>query len=143
MKQRSQLSYRDYGTGHPWYYFLGGAVLSPKLIKAMTKISGYKGYLRDEIADADSKAEPARSTALRTLRSKAVQDLRADLSGYRRSALRLHLYRKDIPVSADALSSSDVHTAISLKHNHLVNDFAHLITIDDLLNRQGDLFGKG
>ena len=143
MKQRSQLSYRDYGTGHPWYYFLGGSVLRPKVIKAMTKASGYKGYLRDEIADADSKAEPARSMALRTLRSKAVQDLRSDLSGYRRSGLRLHRYRGDKPVSVDALSSSDVHTAISLKHNHLVNDFAHLITIDDLLNRQGDLFGKG
>jgi leucine dehydrogenase len=34
-----------------------------------------------------------------------------------------------------------VHVAISLKHNHLVNDFAHLVWLDELITRQGDLFG--
>ena len=31
---------------------------------------------------------------------------------------------------------SDIHTNMSLKHNHLYDDFAHLVYIDDLLSQQ-------
>lgn len=140
---RKPLSYRDYNTGHPWYYHLGGPVLSLKAIREAARYSRYKGYRKDDIAKADKKPEPQRSHALRTIRAQVVEELKRDIAGYRKRALALHRHRKNAeahPLCAKA-SCADVHTNISLKHNHLVNDFAHLIWLDDLLNRQGDLFG--
>lgn len=142
MKQLSSRSYRNYNTGHPWYYHLGGPVLTPKQILGNTRYSGYQGYRKDEIKVIDDIVEPERSNRLRKIKVELVVNLKADLSRYRQCALELHRYRvrkgdfTDAPPTCD-----DIHTNISLKHNHLVNGFAHLITIDDLLSQQRDLFG--
>lgn len=143
MQHHPALSYINYSTGHPWFYYLGGPILKPKAQRRSKspRASGYKGYLRDEIAKADQKTEPARSNALRAIRARAVAELRSDLSGYRKCALELRRYRKGNRTPSDPRGCDSIHTAISLKHNHLVNDFAHLIWLDDLLNQQGDLFG--
>lgn len=141
MQQHYQTTHCGYGAGHPWYYLLGGAVLSPKQIKEKVRRSGYQGYLGDYITTADRKPEPQRSQALRSLRARAVEKLARDLSGYRCRALELHRYRAANPLSERPTCCADIHTNISLKHNHLVNDFAHLITIDALLGVQRDLFG--
>lgn len=141
MRQRSSLTFNDYSTGHPWYYYLGGPILKPKAIKEATRISGYRGYLRDEIAKADQKSEPTRSNALRTIQARVLSELRRDLAGYRMCALELHRYRKANRMPRDPRGCDPIHTNISLKHNHLVNDFAHLIWLDELLSKQGDLFG--
>ena len=71
-----------------------------------------------------------------------MEELKRDISGYRRRALELHRYRAANPLLERPTCCADIHTNISLKHNHLVNDFAHLITIDVLLKVQGDLFGS-
>lgn len=142
MTQHSQTTHCGYGAGHPWYYLLGGAVLSPKQIKEKVRQSGYQGYLGGDIAAADRKREPQRSQALRSLRARAMEELKRDISGYRRRALDLHSYRASNPLLERPTCCADIHTNISLKHNHLVNDFAHLITIDALLSVQGDLFGS-
>jgi hypothetical protein len=55
---REYITYHSYGYGHPWYYLLGGPVLSPRTILEGAKASDYRGYNRDEIAMADTKAEP-------------------------------------------------------------------------------------
>ncbi|MCY0149344.1 hypothetical protein OEG84_16915 [Hoeflea sp. G2-23] len=141
MQQHSQTTHCGYGAGHPWYYLLDGAVLTPKQIKEKVRRSGYKGYLGEEIAAADRKPEPQRSQTLRSLRARAVDELKRDISGYRRRALDLHRYRTANPLPERPTCCADIHTNISLKHNHLVNDFAHLITIDALLSVQADLFG--
>lgn len=141
MTQHFDTTHCGYSTGHPWYYLLGGAVLSPKQIKEKVKRSGYGGYLTDYIAAADRKPEPQRSQALRRLRARAVDELKRDMSGYRRRALDLHRYRAANSLPERPTCCADIHTNISLKHNHLVNDFAHLITIDALLSVQTDLFG--
>ena len=137
MEQAILTTSRAYGAGHPWYYLLGGAVLTPKQIKANVIRSGYKGYLGEKIA-----AEPQRSQALKQFRARAMEELKRDISGYRRRALELHRYRAANPLLERPTCCADIHTNISLKHNHLVNDFAHLITIDVLLKVQGDLFGS-
>ncbi|MEP3198208.1 MAG: hypothetical protein ABJO57_10085 [Lentilitoribacter sp.] len=130
-----------YNAGHPWYYFLGGTILKPKQILENTRESGYKGYLRDDIAAIDKKLEPARSHKLRRIKANTIKKLKSDLAVYRQCALQLHRHPKtELPIKA-VMACNDIHTAISLKHNHLVNDFAHLITINDLLYRQGNLFG--
>ncbi|WP_026480544.1 hypothetical protein [Ahrensia sp. 13_GOM-1096m] len=131
----------QYSTGHPWYYLLGGRVLTLKQIREATRYSQYQGYMRDDIAGMDKLPEPRRSAKLRTLRVKIIADLRNDISGHRKRALELHRYRMNHPVPSQPTSSADIHTNISLKHNHLVNDFAHLMYLDDLLGKQGDLFG--
>jgi hypothetical protein len=71
-----------------------------------------------------------------TLRHQVIASLRLDLARYRKVVTDLRSYRSD-----DARAECrDVHVAVSLKHNHLYNDFAHLAWIDDLLAVQRDLF---
>lgn len=135
-----EFTHGGYGSGHPWYYNLGGKVLSPKQIKESAKQSGYQGYMRSDIAAADDRAEPQRSQTLREMRHKAMLDLASDLNGYRARVRELAAFRKEHPEPCQP-SSADIHTNISLKHNHLFNDFAHLIWLDELLSKQGDLFG--
>lgn len=131
-----------YKPGHPWYYKQGGAVQKPKAILAAVKISEYQGYNADEIKKVDNRHEPERSSSLRSLRLSAMNDLQADLKCYRELACKLRVYRLMDKAEQDVQPiCSDIHTSISLKYNHLYNDFAHLILIDDLLSQQPDLFG--
>lgn len=130
-----------YGAGHPWFYFLGGPVLTPKEIRAEVKYTGYRGYLAEDICIADRKPEPHRSKALRELRAEVRRMLGEDISRYRKVARELHAYRREhAHVEVLPSSSADVHTAISLKHNHIYNDFAHLLRLDEALSKQRDLF---
>lgn len=116
-------------------------MLTSKQIKANVIRSGYKGYLGDDIAAADRMSEPQRSQALRSLRARGMEEFKRDIGGYRRRALDLHRYRATNPLPERPTCCADVHTNISLKHNHLINDFAHIITIDEMLSVQTDLFG--
>lgn len=65
-----------------------------------------------------------------------VSSLRIDLARYLELVRTLRRERR----SGEAHGCSDLHTAVSLKHNHLFNDLAHLDWIDDLLSVQLDLF---
>lgn len=131
---------RGYGPGHPWYYILGGAVLSPKQIRAEVIRRGYRGCSVYDIDKADAKSEPQRSEQLRRIRAKAKEALRNDLSRYREVARELHQHRKQLQHGEHEPQCENVHTSMSLKHNHIYNDFAHIVTIDALLARQQDLF---
>lgn len=130
---------KAYGSGHPWYYVLGGSTLKPKEILQAVKAKGYKGYMAETMRKADNQIEPQRSEALRKIKEKVLNDFWNDLSCYRALAYELHCDRKKHGVISDA--HADIHTSMSLKHNHLYNDFANLITLDELLSRQPDLFG--
>lgn len=140
MKHRT-FSYEDYNTGHPWYYFLGGSVPSIKEIQNDARQSKYQGYRRDDIRAADSKSGPTRTAALRAIQSDVVIEVKRNIAGYRKRALELHRHRAANALPDKPVVCDNIHTNISLKHNHLFNDFAHLITLDDLLSKQGDLFG--
>jgi len=130
-----------YSSGHPWYYILGGKILSPRCILQDAVAYDYKGYARDDIAAIDKKSEPARSEELRKLKAKFYADYKQDLSRYRQLAFQLHQERKAGLDASENHVCRDIHTNISLKHNHLFNNLAHLHYIDDLLSFQGDLFG--
>jgi hypothetical protein len=132
--------HQGYSSGHSWYYHLGGAPLFPKQIREETRASGYRGYARDDIEDAGRLAEPKRSQMLRGFQARFRDDLRRDLSRYRECVRNLRLYRVKHTGAPIEPVCDGVHVAISLKHNHLVNDFAHLIWLDELLSRQRDLF---
>ena len=134
----------SYDPGHPWHYVLGGTALYPKQILQAVMASGYQGYLADTIQQAAQKNEPERSTALRTLKANILTDFKANLARYREVVRDLQCYdaekikysnqRIDTPPICD-----DVHVNVSLKHNHLYNDFAHLFVIDKYLAYQKDL----
>jgi hypothetical protein len=141
MLSEAQADIGGYRPGHPWYYYLGGAPLSLKRIRENVRASGYRGYLAEDIAAIDRKAEPQRSAELRRLRTRFMADLKNDVSRYRQVVRNLSRYRQSGQSDCTFAICNDVHVAISLKHNHLYNDFGHLILLDDLLNRQGDLFG--
>lgn len=134
------LTYHNYDPGHPWYYYLGGSVLKPSYILECVKTNGHTGYLREEIAQLDQKTEPKRSESLRSVREKIMDDLRRDLSIYRRVVRELHEYRRSEDKAEPKRICANVHTSMSLKVSHLINDFAHLVEIDRLLSMQGDLF---
>ncbi len=129
-----------YHAGHPWYYLLGGAVPTPKQIRAQTLGRGYRGYLADTINHIDAKNEPKRSEELRALKLRIAEDLKKNLSRYREVARELQLQRRDDPISEGPCSFEGLHTAMSLKYSHLYNDFGHLIYLDELLAQQPDLF---
>ena len=85
-------------------------------------------------------AEPKRSTVLRGMRDKFRADLARDLSRYRECVRELRRTDWELPDGSKAMSCGEIHTALSLKHNHMVNNFGHLIYLDELLSKQMDLF---
>ena len=139
-----RITYKSYDSGHPWYYLLGGPVLKPRDILHSTITRGYRGWMETEIVAADNKAEPERSSILRLMRKHAYEHYKSDICRYRQLAYAITERRRKHGLiqrddsGAFLLDESD--TAISLKHNHLYNDFAHLTLIDHLLARQPDLF---
>ncbi|KCZ93818.1 hypothetical protein [Hyphomonas johnsonii] len=132
--------HEGYCPGHPWYYFLGGRPRRPREILEVTRQNGYQGHAREDIKAADGMAEPKRSGTLRAMRDKFKADLARDISRYRECVRQLRKTDWKIPDGSEVVSSGDIHTALSLKHNHMVNNFAHLILLDELLAKQADLF---
>ncbi len=132
--------YRGYHAGHPWYYLLGGDIAKPRQILNLVRLGDYRGYAEADIKAADHKHEPKRSSELRKFQRKFEADLKQDLSRYRALVRQLHAERTQEPPREPLQSCNDTHTAMSLKFSHLINDFAHLVYLDDLLSRQGDLF---
>ena len=129
-----------YNFGHPWYYVLGGEILSPKQIRAEVSAGNYQGYMADDVHAVDKKHEPHRSEALRAFKAKFMKDLAEDISHYRQIACAIRRDRAENTIFIEPDSCADIHTDISLKYAHIYNDFAHLNYIEDLLAQQGDLF---
>ncbi|MBL4877172.1 MAG: hypothetical protein JKY10_11865 [Cohaesibacteraceae bacterium] len=132
--------YEGYKPGHPWYYRLGGKIPSPKQIEAYAMSAEYRGYLAGDINDAMNRVEPQRSAALRKIRTKVIADLRKDMSCYRGFACKLRRFRSDNSVKLDEHGCDNIHTAMSLKFAHIYNGFANLKTLDNVPNKQLDLF---
>jgi len=133
-----------YEPSHIWYYRLGGEVHKPKAILSTVKKNKYQSYRFDEFKKADDRAEPQRSSLLRSLREEVLGDLRSNLAIYRKYACELREYRLLDEAGQQAHDKksfcSNIHMSMSLKYSHLYNDFAHLVLIDDLLSFQTDLF---
>ncbi len=129
-----------YGTGHCWYYLLGNPVPSLKQILSEANASEYRGYNEEEILAAARKPEPQRSATLRRLRNQYVEALKRGISIYRRVVFELNQRRKVYGIPENPKRADDVHVSVALKHNHIYNDFAHLLCIDELPNQQGELF---
>lgn len=127
-----------YSYGHPWYYIKGGDILSAEEIEANAIASTYRGYMPDDLDRLDALAEPRRSQELRALRGKFRIQLDRDLSRYLEIAVQIAEMRE--AGDAEALKGSGLPTAISLKHNHLYNDYAILNEIAVMLKQQADLF---
>lgn len=129
-----------YNAGHPWYYLLGGKVLTPKEIRDYVLANSYRGYRADDIRAIANRCEPQRSEAIRKIRMETLRELKADISRYRQCVFQLHEYRRatdGLPVPNVCV---DVHTAVGLKQSHIINGFAHLALLDELPAQQGDLF---
>lgn len=135
-----QLSHHDCHTGHPWYYLLGGATPSPKDIQAAVQSSDYCGYLAEGIEAIGRKPEPKKTQAEAGMRELVVAELRADMTRYRACTQNLYHHRRIVGITGAKSKCEDVHVAISLKHNHIYNGFAHLKALD-ALPKQLDLFG--
>lgn len=134
----SEKTSNPYTPGHPWFYVLGGPVQPPSVILVSVKERGYQGY-RDDIDVADKREEPQRSAELRRIRDDVRAEFWKDISRYREVVRDLHRYRAD-RTPDEKPEYAEVHGNVSLKHNHLFNDFAHLLKLDDLLSQQADLF---
>lgn len=135
-------SYEHHGycPGHPWFYFLGGRPRTLKEILSATRQSGYQGCARVDIKMVDALAEPKRSEQLRAMQQKFRADLVGDISRYRECVRELRGTVWEIPDGSTVVSCDAIHTSLSLKHNHMVNNFAHLIFLDELLSQRADLF---
>lgn len=134
------VTYKDYNTGHPWYYLLGGKILKPKEILVDVKLSGYQGYMAEDILQADKKSEPQRSETLRKIKAEVLANLWCDISSYRKYANQLRKYLLTNNPKYAGRICDDIHTNMSIKHSHIFNDLAHLNFLDNLLTKQKDLF---
>jgi hypothetical protein len=136
----NSLTHQGYTAGHPWYYLLGGYIPPIKAIRTRAISGDYAGCFARLIHEADAKPEPKRTEALRYMRNRTLGDLWGDISRYRECARELRKWR-DKHAESENLKCSGVHTAISLKFNHILNDFANLHRLDNL-PKQGDLFDQ-
>jgi len=136
---RRNVSLKDYRPSHPWYYLLNGRPLFPSEMIQCAKDEGYKGYLWDDIQAADRKAEPQRSETLRALKTKVLADMWCDLKRYHELVREFRRQNK-APNTEPPAICSDLHMSLGLKHSHLHNDFAHLLILNELLEKQADLF---
>ena len=135
------MQHEGYDSGHPWYYLLSGRRLRLKEIQAEAIASTYSGYMAEDIANADRLAEPKRSCALRAIRDQVCTELARDVSRYRELSVKLAKRRRAGGEHVCRGFCDDIHVGMSLKHNHLFNNFSHLARLDELLAMQGDLFG--
>lgn len=129
-----------YREGHPWYYVLGGEPPKLKEIREAAVTSGYRGCREEAILKADHMPEPKRSETLRCYRTRALEDLDRDIRVFRKCGRDLRRFQREPYDTSERPRCLDVHVAMSLKYNHLYNDFAHLKLLDELLSRQRDLF---
>lgn len=131
--------HRGYGAGHPWYYVLGGEIPALKAIQAHARAMQYGSCAADDIVKAAAKAEPQRTAALNSFKSKFKADLQNDISRYRECVRELNALRKQrLQVEMPTVCNGK-HISMSLKFNHLINDFVHLHVLEGL-HTQRDLF---
>ncbi|WP_416877405.1 hypothetical protein [Litorimonas sp.] len=130
-----------YQPSHPWYYRLGAPPLFPSQIKASVDVEHYPDFMIEDILAATAMAEPQRSERLRSIRCKIRAELRRDLAIYLERLRELKARRLD-PSPEDQPIASCVYTAMSLKHNHIYNDYAQLMICEKFLSEQGDLFSQ-
>ena len=132
-------SSNTYRAGHPWYYRLGNRILFPSEIKAKVTLDDYPDFMIEDMLKAANMAEPKRSERLRTIRENIRQSLRSDLDIYLKYVRELKVRRLD-PDPPEQSISSCVYMAMSLKHNHIYNDYAQLMICEQYLAQQADLF---
>lgn len=134
------VTFHGYWPTHPWYYLLGGLALGPFAIKALTRISEYRGYRAEEIAGADRLPEPKRSRKLDRIEQDVLSQLRADLARYRHLAHRLRLRRQACGVPENSVICDDLDVSLGLAFAHVYNGYAHLVALDETRSRQLALF---
>lgn len=132
-------THAGYNSGHPCYYKFGGRVLLPSEIKSSVDLESYPDLMIEDVLTASAMAEPIRSERLRGLRQRAREDLSRDLAIYLDRARELNKRRLDLDPPEQPICSC-VYVAMSLKHNHLYNDYARLMICERHLSKQGDLF---
>lgn len=130
----------DYSPSHPWFYYLGGIVISPKQIKQRVMIKDQESYRAEDFEKLNSRKEPRRSESLRLMKEKIMQELVRDISAYRRTVRELKIWHAQDPLPEPFQSCNDVHTSMSLIYSHISNDFMHLKYLDNLASKQMDLF---
>jgi len=126
--------HRGYGSGHCWYYRLGGRILRISEIRAEVAENGNR-HVQDDIKKADSRPEPARSEELMRIRERLQQSVRKDAIIYRHRARALRARRVFIgPIDPHSLQEmlNEPYTAVSLKHNHVYYGLSQIAAIDAL-----------
>jgi len=129
----------SYSSGHPWYYVLGGEILFPSQIKASVDLESYSEIMVEDILKAAKMAEPVRSERLRAIRVGLRAGVHSNLNRYRECVRELKILRDDTSCNAEP-KFEDIHQSMSLKHNHIYNDYAQLMICEKYLEQQPDLF---
>ncbi len=129
----------NYESGHPWYYYLGGKILTPKNILENAKLSNYQGYLENDVKKFDLLDEPKRTQKFNELFRNELFELKRNLSLYRKYVLEISLRRKNNLIGENEPICDDIYMSMSLKHNHIFSNFRHLILLESF-QKQMDLF---
>lgn len=134
--------HRGYSSEHCWYYYLGGRILRLSEIRAEAIASGYRGYCEAEIDRIDRLPAEKRSRAIRDMRKRFEKTALEDAKRYRQVAARVRYRRHWLGPYPDEHRDmcNEPCMGLSLKHNHLFNDFAILHALDKLGEIQMELF---
>lgn len=131
-------THQGHDCGEPWYYALGGPVLTIKQIKAKVKASNHRGYLENELPLIDAQPEPRRLELFLHYREEFRAELAENLSSYRRAVRKLNEYRASSQQKAPPTYCHEVHEEMSVTYALLTIDFGHLALIDELLSKEPD-----
>lgn len=131
-----------YNSSHPWYYKLGGRILSPAEIAA--EVEHELGTTGDftMVEKLDQMNEPRRSNKIRKAIEQLQQSQQQNVERYHEVTEQLTYEReRPGPYEWDKRRMwSDPTTAVSLKHNHIAYAHATICRLNDLVSVQLELF---
>ena len=136
-----------YDSGHPWYWYLGGAIPTVEDIRKEAEKSA-RGYLQYEIEKLATKPEPRRSRDIQKMREDVEEGLKRSLKQYSHYCNRVRYRRRWQGPWED--QNMDIwrepNQNACLVHNHLHNAYGNLAHLDQIgraSNEQLTLFLVG
>jgi hypothetical protein len=133
----------SYDSGHPWYYKLGGRILTPEEIIDQARNDLAKRHFVQQYAKFDRMDEPRRSIEIAETIKSIEYVMQAYIARYLECVAEIKTLRTVFgpwPFDQVKETYNEPNTAISLRHNHISYAAAQIKALRSF-QTQGDLFG--
>lgn len=118
------VEHAGYDSGHPWYYKLGGRILTPDEVKALARATDSKRGDNARVAKLAQMSEPRRSKEVRAAIAQLEKAVQGHIYRYLQVSRRVQYEReRPGPYTWDERRMwNEPDTATSLTHNHITYD---------------------